>query len=57
MGHSVRQQQMQRRFSTDYEDDDEDYETGDEDYKECVNMIQSAMKGHNTRKTRMREYQ
>ena len=52
LGHRNRQQQMSRR----HDDDDDDYETDNEDYNNCVALIQSAMKGHNTRKNNMRDY-
>jgi len=53
MGHNVRRKQMQQR----YDDDDDNYETDNEEYNDCLNLIQSAMLGHNQRKTNMRDHQ
>ena len=54
MGHNIRKRQMTNYH--DYDDDEDDYVTDNEDYNDCVNLIQSAVKGHSSRRTRMRDF-
>ena len=56
MGHNIRKRQMTSNRHYDDDDDDEDYVTEDEGYNQCVNLIQSAVKGHSSRKSRMRDF-
>ena len=52
MGHTLRQQQISKYQNI---SDDEDM-TEDEEYNECADLIRSAMVGHQSRKSRIRNF-